>query len=50
MRSRVFLDFFSIRFSVSGKSLAFLYSEDKQADKEIREMTPFSIVTNYLGL
>jgi len=27
-------------------SVAFLYSNDKQAEKEIREMTPFRIVTN----
>ena len=30
----------------SNKSVAFLYSKDKQAEKEIREMTPFTIVTN----
>jgi hypothetical protein len=29
----------------SNKSVAFLYSNDKQAEKEIREMTPFTIVT-----
>ena len=37
----------------SNKSGAFLYSKDKQAEKEIREMTPFTIVTNvikYLAL
>jgi hypothetical protein len=37
----------------SNKSVAFLYSKDKQAKKEIREMTPFPIVTNnikYLGV
>jgi hypothetical protein len=37
----------------SNKSMAFLYTKDKQADEEIRETTPFSIVTNnikYLGL
>jgi hypothetical protein len=28
------------------KSLAFLYKEEKQAEKEIRETTPFTIVTN----
>jgi hypothetical protein len=27
----------------SNKSVAFLYSKDKQAEKEIREMTPFTI-------
>ena len=30
----------------SNKSVAFLYSKDKQAEKEIREMTPITIVTN----
>jgi len=30
----------------SNKSVVFLYSKDKQAEKEIREMTPFTIVTN----
>ena len=33
--------------------MAFLYTKDKKAEKEIRETTPFSIVTNnikYLGL
>ena len=30
----------------SNKSVAFLYSKGKQAEKEIREMTPFTIVTN----
>ena len=37
----------------SNKSMAFLYKKDKQAEKEIRETTPFSIVTNnikYLGM
>jgi hypothetical protein len=37
----------------SNKSVTFLYSKDKQAEKEIREMTPFTIVTNniiYLGV
>ena len=36
----------------SNKSVAFLYSKVKQAEKEIRETTPFTIVTNdvkYLG-
>ena len=36
----------------SSKSVAFLYSTDKQAEKEIREMTLFTIATNsieYLG-
>jgi hypothetical protein len=28
------------------KSVAFLYSKDKWAEKEIREITPFTIVTN----
>jgi hypothetical protein len=33
--------------------VAFLYSKDKQAEKKIRETTPFTIVTNnikYLGV
>ena len=33
--------------------MAFLYTKDKQAEKEIRETTTFSIVTNnmkYLGM
>ena len=30
----------------SNKSVTFLYSKDKQAEKEIREMTPFKRVTN----
>ena len=37
----------------SKKSVAFLYSKDKQGEKEIRETTPFTIVTNnvtYLGV
>jgi hypothetical protein len=37
----------------SNKSSAFFYSKDKQAEKEIKETTPFKIVTNnisYLGL
>ena len=37
----------------SNKSVAFLYTKDKQAEKEIRETTPFKIVTNnikYLGV
>jgi hypothetical protein len=37
----------------SSKSMAFLYTKNKQAEKEIRETTPFSIVTNnikYLGV
>jgi hypothetical protein len=37
----------------SNKSIAFLYTKDKQAEKEIRETTPFKIVTNnikYLGV
>jgi len=35
------------------KPVAFLYSKDKQAEKEIMKMTPFTIVTNnikYLGV
>jgi hypothetical protein len=37
----------------SNKSLAFLYTKDKKAEKEIWETTPFTIVTNnmkYLGV
>jgi hypothetical protein len=37
----------------SNKSVAFLYTKDKQAEKEIRETTPIKIVTNnikYLGV
>jgi hypothetical protein len=37
----------------SSKSMAFLVTKDKQAEKEIRETTPFTIVTNnikYLGM
>jgi hypothetical protein len=37
----------------SNKSVAFLYLKDKQAEKEIREMTPFTVVRNsikYLGV
>ena len=37
----------------SRKSVAFLYSKDKQADKEVMEMTPVTIATNnikYLGV
>ena len=35
------------------KSVAFLYTKDKQDEKEIRETTPFTIVTNnieFLGM
>ena len=38
---------------ISNKSMAFLYTKKKQAEKEIRETTPFSIVTDnikYLGV
>jgi hypothetical protein len=37
----------------SNKSMAFLYTKDKQGEKKIRETTPFTIVTNnikYLGM
>jgi hypothetical protein len=37
----------------SNKSLAFLYTKDKQAEKEIRETILFTIATNsikYLGV
>jgi hypothetical protein len=37
----------------SNKSMAFLYTKNKRAEKEIRETTPFSIFTNnikYIGV
>jgi retron-type reverse transcriptase len=37
----------------SNKLVAFLYTKDKQVEKEIRETTPFTIITNnikYLGV
>ena len=37
----------------SNNSMAFLYTKDKQDEKEIRETTPFTIVTNnikFLGV
>ena len=37
----------------SNKSVVFLYSKDKQAEKEISETTPFTIVTKntkYIGV
>jgi hypothetical protein len=37
----------------SNKSIAFLYSKDKRHEKEIREITPVTIVTNnikYIGM
>jgi hypothetical protein len=37
----------------SNKSVAFLYTNGKQAEKEIRETTPFTIATSsikYLGI
>ena len=37
----------------SNKSMAFLYTKDKQAEREIRETTPFTTLTNnikYLGM
>ena len=30
----------------SNKSVSFLYSKDKQTEKEISETTPFTIITN----
>jgi predicted transcriptional regulator YheO len=33
----------------STKSMTFLYTKDKQAEKEIREITPFTIVTNNIN-
>jgi hypothetical protein len=38
---------------ISNKSMAFLYPNNKRTEKEIRETTPFTIVTNnikYLGV
>ena len=32
----------------SNKSVTFLYTKDKQAEKEITEMTPFTKVTNII--
>jgi hypothetical protein len=32
--------------SNSNKSVAFLYTKDEHDEKEIREITPFTIVTN----
>ena len=37
----------------SSKAVAFFYTKDKQAEQEIKETTPFTMVTNnikYLGL
>jgi len=34
----------------SNKSVAFLYSKDKQVEKEIMEMTPFTIVQNTIKI
>jgi hypothetical protein len=37
----------------TNKSVPFLYTKDKQAEKEIRDTTPFTIATNnikYLGV
>jgi hypothetical protein len=43
-----------VRYKInSNKSIAFLYTNDKQVEKEIRETTPFTIATNnikYLGV
>jgi hypothetical protein len=33
----------------SNKSVAFLYTKDKQAEREIRETTPVKIVTNSIN-
>jgi hypothetical protein len=44
---------FSFLKICTNKSVAFLYSKDKQAEEEIRETAPFTIVTNnikYLGV
>jgi hypothetical protein len=34
----------------SNKSVAFLYTKDKQAEQELRETTPFTIVTNNIKI
>jgi hypothetical protein len=37
----------------SNKSMVFLYTKDKKTEKEVRETTPFTIVTNnikYIGV
>ena len=34
----------------SNKSMDFLYTKNKQAEKEIRETTPFIIVTNNIKI
>jgi hypothetical protein len=34
----------------SNKSMAFLYTKDKQAEKEIRQKTPFTIVKNNIKI
>jgi hypothetical protein len=34
----------------SNKSVAFLYANDKQTEKEIRETTPFIIATNNINV
>jgi hypothetical protein len=43
-----------VRYKInSNKSVFFLYSNDKQAEREISEITPFTIATNsikYLGV
>jgi hypothetical protein len=42
-------NFFKVAgYKINLKSVAFLYSKDKQAEKEIRETTPFTIVTNII--
>jgi hypothetical protein len=34
----------------SNKLVAFLFTKDKEAEKEIRETTPFTIVTNNIKI
>jgi lipopolysaccharide assembly outer membrane protein LptD (OstA) len=57
--TREFLNLINSFSAVAGykintnKSVVFLYTKDKQTEKEIRETTPFTIVTNnikYLGV
>ena len=33
-------------YKINSSKVAFIYSKDKQTEKEIREMTPFTIATN----
>ena len=54
--TREFLNLINVFSTVAGykinsnKSVAFLYTKDKQAEKEVRETTPFTIGTNNIKL